>query len=74
MARSKADPPSEQPLQPLPEWAVGTVTVAVAPDCPFDLIRSAGRNWGRQAIQINVNDPDLPELRANPWLTVTEAV
>ncbi len=69
-AKAKTDAADQPAAAPA---ATGTVSVAVAESCPYDLIRSAGRMWSRTPIDLSTDDADLDELRANPWLTVTDA-
>jgi hypothetical protein len=49
-----------------------TVTVRVRDDCRYSTVQSAGLPWSRQPVTVRRDAPYLAELRACPYLEVSE--
>jgi len=65
-------PGALDPANPPDQPATRLVEVRVKDDYRWETIQSAGASWGKVPQRINSNDPRLVELRANPFVEVTE--
>lgn len=63
------EPSDPEPVEDKP--ALKGYKVKISDASPMRMVRSAGRLWNETEALIAVNDPDLAELQANSWLTVT---
>lgn len=65
-------PGALDPANPPDQPATRLVEVKVKADYRWEAIQSAGATWSKVPIRINSSDPRLVELRANPFVEVTE--